>query len=132
MTTSVPLSGRSLQAALTVKDLDKSVAWYVDVVGFAIDRKIDRGGALRAVAVRAGDVRLLLNLDDGAKGWNRAKGEGISLQIAVAQDVDALARRIKERGGVLLTEPTDMPWGARIIRAADPDGFRLTFSASTA
>ena len=130
--TSEPLSGRSLQASLTVKDLQKSVTWYVDVVGFTIDRKIERDGVLRSVAVSAGDVRILLNLDDGAKGWDRVKGEGFSLQITTTQDVDVLARRIKERGGALELEPKDMPWGARIFRVRDPDGFRWTISAAPA
>ena len=129
--TSEPLSGRSLQASLTVKDLQKSVTWYVEVVGFTIDRKIERDGTLRGVAVSAGDVRIILNQDDGAKGWDRVKGEGFSLQITTTQNVDELARRIKERGGSLEMEPKDMPWG-RIFRVRDPDGFRWTISAAPA
>ena len=126
---SEPLTGRSLQASLTVKDLQKSVAWYTDVVGFTVDRRIERDGKLRSVAVSAGEVRILLNLDDGAKGWERVKGEGFSLNFNTAQDVDQVARRITERGGTLETEPKDMPWGARIFRLRDPDGFRWTISA---
>lgn len=123
-----PLVGESLQASLTVKDLQKSVAWYVDVVGFTLDRRIERDGTLRGVAVSAGSVRIILNLDDGAKGWTRTKGEGFSLQITTTQDVDEIARRIKARGGSLDLEPKDMPWGARVLRARDPDGFRWTIA----
>ena len=36
-----------LSASLTVKDLGKSLAWYHDVLGFTIDRKIEREGKLR-------------------------------------------------------------------------------------
>jgi uncharacterized glyoxalase superfamily protein PhnB len=124
-----PLRGTSLQASLTVRDLQKSVAWYVDVVGFTVDRRIERDGSLRGVAVSAGDVRIILNQDDGAKGWDRVKGQGLSFQITTVQDVDAVARRIRERGGVLATEPQDTPWGARIFRVTDPDGFKWTISA---
>jgi catechol 2,3-dioxygenase-like lactoylglutathione lyase family enzyme len=67
-----PLRARSLQASLTVKDLHKSLAWYRDVVGFEVDRKHEREGRLRAVSLKAGDVRILINQDDGAKGWDRA------------------------------------------------------------
>jgi uncharacterized glyoxalase superfamily protein PhnB len=123
------LVGRSLQASLTVKGLQTSVTWYVDVLGFTLDRRIERDGALRAVAVSAGDVRIVLNQDDGAKGWDRVKGEGFSLQISTTQNVDEIARQIKERGGSLEMEPKDMPWGARIFRVRDPDGFRWTISA---
>lgn len=130
--TSEPLIGRSLQASLTVKDLQKSVTWYTDVVGFAIDRRIERDGTLRGVAVSAGEVRIILNQDDGAKGWTRVKGEGFSLQITTTQSVDEIARRIREHGGSLEMEPTDMPWGARIFRLRDPDGFRWTVSTPRA
>jgi uncharacterized glyoxalase superfamily protein PhnB len=131
-TTPGPLVGKSLQASLTVKDLQKSVAWYIDVVGFTLDRKIERDGTLRGVAVSAGDVRIILNQDDGAKGWDRIKGEGFSLQITTAQDVDEIARRIKSRGGSLDLEPQDMRWGARVFRVRDPDGFRWTISSPRA
>jgi uncharacterized glyoxalase superfamily protein PhnB len=126
---SEPLQAQSLQASLTVKDLEKSVAWYVDVVGFTVDRKVERDGKVIAVAVNAGTVRILLNQDDGAKGWDRAKGAGMSFQISTAQDIDAIAKRIKDRGGVLEMEPKDMPWGPRIFRVRDPDNFRWTISA---
>ena len=128
MTSPNPLLGKSLQASLTVKDLQQSVTWYVDVVGFKVDRRIERDGKLRGVAVSAGEVRIILNQDDGAKGWDRIKGQGFSLQITTAQSVDDIARQINERGGSLEMEPKDMPWGARVLRVRDPDGFRWTIS----
>src|SRR5215212_3313362 len=76
---------RSLGASLTVKDLEKSVAWYRDVVGFTVDRQMERQGKVMSVAIKAGAVRILLNQDDGAKGTDRAKGEGFSLLLTTAQ-----------------------------------------------
>jgi uncharacterized glyoxalase superfamily protein PhnB len=129
-TPSAPLIGTSLQASVTVKDLARSTAWFVDAMGFTIDRRVERDGVLRAVALRAGDVRILLNQDDGAKGWERVKGAGLSLQISTVQDVDAIAKRIREHGngGTVESEPQDMPWGARVFRVRDPDGFRWVIS----
>lgn len=122
------LQGQSLQASLTVKDLEKSVAFYVESLGFAISRRIERDGKLRAIAIQAGEVRILLNLDDGAKGWERVKGDGMSFQITTGQDVDLIARRVTEHGSKLEMEPKDMPWGARAFRVRDPDGFRWAIS----
>ena len=120
---------QSLEASLTVRDLPASVAWYRDVVGFAIDREYRRDGRLLAVALRAGDVRLLLGQDDGAKGLDRAKGDGFSLQLTTAESIDAIAARIKAHGGVLESEPADV-WGVRrAFRLRDPDGFRFTISS---
>jgi len=119
---------RALSASLTVKDLTKSVAWYLDVLGFTVQQRYEREGKFLAASLQAGDVEILINQDDGAKGWDRIKGAGISLQFTTVQDVDALAARIKEKGGTIVTEPTDMPWGARIFRTQDLDGFGLVFS----
>ncbi len=55
---------------------------------------------------------------------------GQSLQASLTvKDLDkSIARRITATGGVLDTEPTDMPWGARICRVRDPDEFKWTIS----
>jgi uncharacterized glyoxalase superfamily protein PhnB len=123
------LHGRTLSASLTVKDVEKSLAWYRDIVGFAVDRRHERDGTLRAVSLRAGDVRILIGQDDGKKGWDRVKGEGFSLQITTDRNVDEVAAGIRAKGATFDTEPTDTPWGARIFRLRDPDGFRLTISS---
>ena len=124
-----PLDALTLSASLTVNDLERSLAWYRDVVGFTVDRKHEREGKLRAVSLRAGAVRILIGQDDGAKGLDRGKGVGFSLMITTAQNVDDIARRIKELGGTLESEPTDTPWGGRLFRLQDPDGFKLAISS---
>ena len=127
--TDQPFRGRALSAALTVKDLERSLAWYREVMGFSVDRKHEREGKLVAVSLSAGDVRVLIVQDDGAKGLDRIKGEGFSLQITTDQDIDDIARRIKELGVQLETEPVDTPWGARVFRLRDPDGFKFAISS---
>jgi uncharacterized glyoxalase superfamily protein PhnB len=120
---------REMTASLTVKDLPRSVAWYRDLLGFIVDREIERDGKLRGVALKAGAIRILLNQDDGAKGLDRVKGEGFSLQFITSQSVDEIADRIKSHGGSLDAEPADMPWGVRAFRVRDPDGFRFAISS---
>ena len=123
------LRARVLSASLTVNDLKGSLAWYRDVVGFTVDQEHERDGKLRAVSLKAGTVRLLISQDDGARGRDRAKGEGFSLHLTTAQDVDRLAAGIRARGGALESEPADMPWGVRAFRLRDPDGFKLVISS---
>ena len=126
------LEGIELTLSLTVKDLQKSLAWYQNVIGFSVDQKHERDGVLRAVSVRTGTVRMLLNVDDGGRGWDRVKGEGFAFQITTAQDIDEVAKGIKARGGALATEPADMPWGVRMFRLVDPDGYRWGVSTPKA
>jgi uncharacterized glyoxalase superfamily protein PhnB len=121
------LHGQSVGISLTVKDIEKSLQWYVSL-GFKEERKLERDGQLRGYAVGAGDVHILLNKDDGAKGWTRVKGEGFSMSINTQQDIDAIAKAFKDKGGVFAMEPRDMPWGARVFRVVDPDGFKWSVS----
>jgi lactoylglutathione lyase len=122
------LDGRALAASLTVKDLARSQAWYT-AVGFSVERKHEREGKLIAVSMKAGEVRILIGQDDGAKGLDRVKGEGFSLRITTDQNLDDLAKQIKARGASLASEPADMPWGVRVFRLEDPDGFKLLVSS---
>jgi uncharacterized glyoxalase superfamily protein PhnB len=121
--------GRALVASITVADLEKSLAWYRDAVGFTVADRRERDGKLAAVTLVAGSVRLLLNQDDGAKGWDRTKGAGLSLMITTAQSVDDVAARIRQHGGTLESEPADMPWGARVFRVKDPDGYTFAIAS---
>lgn len=123
---------RALGASITANDLQKSLTWYTDVVGFTIDQKYEREGKVVAVSLKAGDVGIVLNQDDGAKGKDRAKGLGMSFQFTTAQTVDDVANRIKAAGGKLDSDPADMPWGARVFTLTDPDGFRIVISSERA
>jgi uncharacterized glyoxalase superfamily protein PhnB len=121
--------GRALSASLTTKDIQASLIWYRDVVGFTVARNFEREGKLFAVSLQAGDVRILLTQDDGSKGFDRVKGEGFSLMITTDQSIDELAKQIKELGGKLDSEPETSRFGMRAFRLRDPDGFRLTISS---
>ena len=115
----------TLQASLTVKDIAQSLAWYRDVLGFTLERAFGPEGKPHAIRLAAGAVKLLIVQDDGKKGLDRVKGEGISLSLTTAENVDAVAQRVKDAGGTLASEPQDIPGGGRGFRLADPDGFRL-------
>jgi lactoylglutathione lyase len=121
---------RDLKAALTVGDLPASLKWYQEVLGFTVARRYERGGQLYAVALAAGATELLQTQDDGSKGRDRAKGLGISLQFTTVQDIDGLASRCRDHGAALETPPTETPWGVRMFRIRDPDGFLFTIAAA--
>ena len=123
------LQASALRASLTVKSLQASLEWYRDVIGFAVAERHEREGVLRAISLKAGSVEIVLGQDAGAKGTDRVKGQGMSLNFTTSQDIDAIATRIKSRGGVLESDPVDTPWGARVFRLRDPDGFLLVISS---
>jgi uncharacterized glyoxalase superfamily protein PhnB len=132
--TTAALSATDLGCSLTCKDLEASLRFYRDAIGFAVAERFEHEGKVVAAVVAAGNCRIVLNQDDGKLGWDRIKGQGFYLQINVpgAADVDATAARIKAAGGALLSEPEDRPWGARMFQFKDPDGFKLGVSTPLA
>ena len=122
---------RDIAPGLTVNDLQTSLAWYRDVLGFTVDETWEHGGKMAGASVKAGGAFINLSQDDWAKGRDRVKGEGLRLYLSTAQDVDEIAAAIKARGGKLASEPADQPWGARTFNLVDPDGYKLTISSST-
>ena len=117
---------RDVTPSLTVNDLQASIAWYRDVLGFTVAEEYQRDGKVMGVRLIAGAATFLLGQDDFAKGRDRQKGVGFRLFCETAQDVDQLAAAIKARGGKLSQEPTDQPWGARDFAVVDPDGFNIS------
>ena len=128
-TKSGPFIASEITTSLTAKDLKKSLAWYRDILGFQVAQEHVRDNVLRAVSLHAGSVRILVNQDDGVRGWDRVKGEGFSIQFTTQQSIDEVAARIQAAGGTLATEPADMPWGVRMFRLVDPDGYKLVISS---
>lgn len=123
-----PLDASTLSVSLTASDLAKSLAWYRDVLGLTVVRTFERDGKMFAASLRAGAAPILLTQDNGARGTDRMKGEGMSFQLTTAQNIDELARGIRARGGVLEGDPADV-MGARMFRLRDPDGFKLVISS---
>lgn len=118
---------RAIEPSFTVSDLDRSIRFYTDVLGFTVgERFTDDGGALRGVMLKAGACSLGLSQDDWAKGRDRQRGVAVRIWCTTAQDVDAFAARIKAGGGNLTEGPMDQPWGGRSLSVDDPDGFHLT------
>ena len=118
---------RALQPSFTVGDLQRSVQFYSDVLGFIVSQRWSNDdGSLRGVMLKAGSCEIGLGQDDWKKGRDRRKGEGFRLWCTTAQDIDALAARIKSAGGKLTEGPMDLPWGGRSLSVADPDGFNIS------
>ena len=119
---------RSASPGFTANDLQRSMAFYRDALGFTVKNRFERDGKLQGAELVAGTVSFYVSQDDWQKGRNRVKGEGFRIYCTTVQPVDELARQIKARGGTLAQEPTDQPWGSRDIALTDPDGFKVTIA----
>jgi len=117
---------RGFEPTFTVNDIERSVRFYSEVLGFIVIEQMSDGAALQGVLLKAGTCKLGLSQDDWAKGRDRKKGEGVRIWCNTVQDIDALAVRIRGAGGVLADEPKNQLDGDQSISVTDPDGFHLT------
>lgn len=120
---------RSAGPSFTVDDLQKSIAFYRDVLGFTVKERWEENGELRGVELQAGSVCFWLGQDDWKKGHHRVKGQGFRIYCGTSQDTDAIAERIRAAGWPLSEEPKDAPWGGREFAVVDPDGFMITIAS---
>lgn len=101
---------------LRVADLDASVAYYTEVLGFTVDWR-DQGFG----QVVRGHSAIMLS--QGPQGH-----AGTWVYVGVS-DADALLAEIAPRGAIVRHPPTNYPWGARELHVSDPDGHVLRFGS---
>ncbi len=106
---------------LTVSSLSRSLAFYRDVLGGVVEYSFPEDEPA-FVTLRLGDAQL--GLGAGAA----APTPGFALCVYVP-DVDSAAAAMVDAGGSLVEEPSDQPYGERMARVADPDGYGLVVVA---
>jgi uncharacterized glyoxalase superfamily protein PhnB len=124
---------RAFEPSLTVNDIRKSLQFYTKILGFIEgDRMTGKDGALTGVMVKAGACTIGLSQDDWSKGRDRVKGVGVRIWCETVQDINALAGRIQNAGGVLTEGPTDnKEWKMQLLGIDDPDGYHISIFRST-
>ena len=118
---------RSIAPSFTVNDVERSVAWYRDGLGFFVSERWEEGSRLQGVMLKAGTCHVVLSQDDFSKGRDRPKGVGFRIWCDTTQDVDAIAERLRTFGGTIVEEPGDR-WDTYSFTAEDPDGFKITIA----
>jgi uncharacterized glyoxalase superfamily protein PhnB len=127
---SVGLNITAVAPGLTVNDIQASLAWYRDVLGFRVGERWEMNGQLMGVEMSAGETIFMIGQDDWKKGRDRVKGQGVRIYCETNQDIDKLAAQIRKNGGTLTQEPKDQTWGMRDMALADPDGYLITIGAT--
>lgn len=124
------MSLKELQPILWVSNIERSVDFYTEKLGFALGFAMTGdGGRMVHASVTNGGVTLMLGYKDDAgipvKG--RRLGGGAELYIST-DAVDAYCERVRAAGASLTQEIADQYWGDRTFTVIDPDGYVLTFA----
>ena len=120
---------RILHTMIRVGDLDRSLAFYTDVLGMRLLRRNDYSeGRFTLAFVGYGEesdnavIELTHNWDTAAYELGNAFGH-IALGVP---DAYAACAKIKERGGKVVREAGPMKHGSTVIAfVEDPDGYKI-------
>ena len=120
---------RILHTMLRVGDLDRSVAFYTEVLGMKeLRRKEYPEGRFTNVFVgyQPESEGAVLEL---TYNWDQSRydlGDGYGHVALAVDDVYAACERIRDRGGRITREPGPMKHGTTILAfVEDPDGYKI-------
>jgi lactoylglutathione lyase len=116
---------------LIVSNVEQSVAFYRDVLGFTVAQTVPDASPLVFAIVQSGSVEVFLNAPEPAYAEypalkERPIGGTLTLFIDVT-DVRGLYATLKDRAPIVM--PLEKKWyGVTEFAIADPDGYLITFA----
>ncbi|MBL0744768.1 VOC family protein [Chryseolinea lacunae] len=109
-------------------DVRKSMAYYVDVLGFAND--FEYGDPVTYGGVNWGEVEVYFTYDPGLCTVLRESEYHAEIFIWVI-DANALYEEHRTRGAEIIEALNDRPWNARQYVVRDIHGYHLKFAQPT-
>ncbi|MFE3828885.1 VOC family protein [Streptomyces sp. NPDC059092] len=122
---------------VTVNDMDESLAFYRDALGFEVRNDVSSGEFRWVTLGSASPSDVELVLSEPHAGRSQADGDALQelLTKGVLQqlifrtdDVDAAFEKVRATGAEVLQEPIDQPWGPRDCAFRDPSGSMVRIS----
>lgn len=115
---------------LVVADLDRSLAFYRDVLGFKVVTTVPDAPPFAFAWLQRDAVSVFVNSEESAKA--RASAGTNMLFIAIQADeaasgIDALFHAVKDRAPVTM-DLVDQFYGMREFAIKDPDGYSVIFA----
>jgi len=125
---------RLLHTMLRVGDLDRSLRFYVDVLGMRLLRRKDYPeGRFTLAFVGYGEESdsTVLELTHNWDTKSYEPGSGFGHVAIGVDDVYAACARIRAQGGKITREPGPMKHGSTVLAfVEDPDGYKIELLAS--
>jgi lactoylglutathione lyase len=106
---------------LSVADLERSLRFYRDGVGFSVAYTFPDEGEPVFVGLELDGSQLGIGRSEDGGPSAASAGERFELCV-YADDCDAAVAHLRALDVEVLAEPADQPWGERMARVADPDG----------
>lgn len=123
--THTPAAVQDLVPLLMVEDIERSLAFYRDQLGFEIADKWEPEGKIAWCRLVRGGARLMLQQACAEDGPAAGRGRGVGFYF-LCEDVDAIRIEFCAHG-LLLDPPTVAFYGMKQLFFKDPDGYELCF-----
>ncbi len=122
---------RILHTMLRVGDLDKSLAFYTEVLGMRLLRKSDYPSGRFTNAFVGYDDESRATVLELTHNWDTKSydmGSGFGHVAVEVEDAYKACAEVKKRGGKVSREPGPMKHGTTVIAfVEDPDGYKIEF-----
>ena len=119
------LQVHSTVPVISTDDIQKSLAYYQDVLGFVFDFQYGDPPVYAGVNAGNAEIYFTYNPEHARLVREQALGPDIFIWVTDAEDLF----RMHERNGAEIIEPiTDRPWGARQYVVREPNGYNLKFA----
>ena len=118
-----------LQPVLAVRDMQATLAYYRDVLGFHVDFVAGEPPAHARVCTRADYEPPTVFIRFEPLPVGAPPNPSVWLWIHVGAELDTLFHLYAERGVKVLEGPSDRPWGLRQFMIEDCNGYALAFCA---
>jgi len=115
---------KTLDPILTTEDMDRSVRFYTDVLGFTCGMQTPGYSNLHR-----DQVRIMLGTPNAHEEWRGPKFTGqLYIELDSPAEVDALWARVKDRADVIYA-PDDFDYGMHEFGIRDDNGYHLALGA---
>jgi predicted enzyme related to lactoylglutathione lyase len=111
-------------AMIYAKDVERSMRFYVDMMGFKLIEDFRYEGIPVYARLRAPGGDGTIALHQAGPGVSVAS-DGVRLYFEI-RDVDGFCRKLQQRGFYIPQAPRMMPWGWRHAYLNDPDGHEIS------
>ncbi|MGH6955645.1 MAG: VOC family protein [Caulobacteraceae bacterium] len=119
----------SCKPLLNVSDVETSLAFWRDLIGFEVTTRYEAEGRLMFANLKSGEAELMLNGRGGDPSARRSRPHYteavIYLSVPSARD---LARELRARG-CEAPEPEAQVYGLDEFVLRDPDGYEIAFTS---
>jgi lactoylglutathione lyase len=128
----VTMNVKQVWPFLRVSNMEQSICYYVDGLGFEIKQRWVVDGKLRWCALKLGGATLMLQefRTQGPNAWTADTKCGVGVSLCFqCEDAVAIYREVTSRG-IEASEP-EVGNNMWVTMLSDPDGYKVEFESAT-